>query len=196
MNVPNTITVSRVVLIPVFVVVFYLPYNWSYSAAALIFAVAGITDGIDGYLARKLKQTTAFGAFLDPVADKLMVVTAIILLVGIHPTPLFAIPAAVIAGREIVVSALREWMAELGKRAQVEVSQMGKIKTAAQMGAITLFLIDNPFTGLDLELISYTLLYCATALTLWSMFIYLKAALPLLLDDEPGKEPSNESQDT
>ena len=188
MNLPNYITLSRVALIPIFVIVFYLPYNWSYSGAAIIFALAGITDWIDGYLARKLDQTTPFGAFLDPVADKLMVVTAIILLVGIHPTALFAIPAAIIAGREIVVSALREWMAELGKRANVAVSQIGKIKTAAQMGAITLFLIDNPHTGLDLGMVSYTLLYSATALTLWSMLIYLKAALPLLLADEQNDE--------
>ena len=194
MNLPNSITLSRIALIPIFVLVFYLPYNWSYSAAAIIFALAGITDWIDGYLARKLNQTTPLGAFLDPVADKLMVVTAIVLLVGIHPTPLFAIPAAIIAGREIVVSALREWMAELGKRANVAVSQIGKIKTAVQMGAITLFLIDNPHTGLDLGIISYILLYTATALTLWSMFIYLKAALPLLLADEPTNQNPDSSQ--
>ena len=122
MNLPNSLTLFRIALIPVFVVVFYLPFNWTYGAAAFVFAFAASTDWLDGYLARRMNQTSAFGAFLDPVADKLMVAVALVLLVDINPTPFagffLALPAAVIISREIVISALREWMAELGERAQ------------------------------------------------------------------------------
>ena len=136
MNLPNIITLFRVFLIPVIVIVFYLPYSWAYIASALIFALAGVTDWFDGYLARRLDQSTPFGAFLDPVADKLMVVIALVLLVEHIADPVFTIPAIVIIGREILISALREWMAELGKRTSVAVSNIGKFKTALQMLAI------------------------------------------------------------
>ena len=136
MNIPNAITLLRIGLVPVFVLFFYLPYHWSFMASAVIFALAGITDWLDGYLARKLDQFTPFGAFLDPVADKLMVAIALVLLVERFGSWWFTIPAMVIIGREIVVSALREWMAELGNRTSVAVSYIGKVKTTFQILAI------------------------------------------------------------
>ena len=133
MNIPNTLTLLRIAAIPVFVVVFYLPTRWAGAATAAIFCLAALTDWLDGYLARHLGQTSAFGAFLDPVADKLMVTVALVLLVQADPTPWLAIPAAIIIGREITISALREWMAEIGERKSVAVSFLGKFKTSAQM---------------------------------------------------------------
>ncbi len=183
LNIPNTLTLLRIILIPVMVVVFYLPFNNHLLVAALIFGLAAITDWFDGYLARKLGQMTAFGAFLDPVADKLMVVTALVLLVERHDTLLFTLAATIIIGREIVVSALREWMAELGERTSVAVSYIGKVKTAFQMVAITALLaIDPARDGNELLALSYLLLYAAAALTLWSMFVYLKAAWAIIKD--------------
>ncbi|MEC8812784.1 MAG: CDP-diacylglycerol--glycerol-3-phosphate 3-phosphatidyltransferase [Ketobacter sp.] len=178
MTVPNVLTLLRIALIPVFVGVFYLPYQWSALACAVIFAVAGITDWVDGYLARKMEQSTKLGAFLDPVADKLMVAAALVLLVEAHATALLAIPAIVIISREITVSALREWMAELGKRASVAVSFVGKVKTTVQMIAITGLLANEPDMQFWVVWLAYLLLYLATGLTLWSMMMYLKAAWP------------------
>ena len=140
MNVPNTLTVARILLVPVLVVVFYLPFTWAPLACAAIFALAAATDWADGFLARRLSQISTFGAFLDPVADKLMVAVALVLLVQYDPTPWIAIPAAIIVCREIVVSALRELMAELGQRATVAVATIGKVKTVAQMAALLLML--------------------------------------------------------
>lgn len=182
-NVPNVLTGFRILLIPVFVIVFYLPYDWSYFWAAFIFALAGITDWFDGYLARKLEQSTKFGAFLDPVADKLMVAVALVLLVEAHASPWLAIPAFVIISREITISALREWMAELGKRASVAVSYIGKFKTTMQIVAITGLLAKAPDFGDPIVITGYVLLYIATGLTLWSMIVYLKAAWPELTSD-------------
>ncbi len=181
LNIPNLLTLLRIFLIPVFLLVFYLPFNWSEVVCATIFAIAGITDWVDGYLARKMEQTTKLGAFLDPVADKLMVVAALVLLVESHSTVLMAVPAIVIISREITVSALREWMAELGKRASVAVSYIGKVKTAFQMIAITGLLAVAPDTANYITWLGYILLYIATGLTLWSMFLYLKTAWPDLL---------------
>ncbi|HAU12800.1 MAG: CDP-diacylglycerol--glycerol-3-phosphate 3-phosphatidyltransferase [Pseudomonadales bacterium] len=178
LTVPNVLTLLRIALIPVFVGVFYLPYQWSALACAVIFAVAGITDWVDGYLARKMEQSTKLGAFLDPVADKLMVAAALVLLVEAHATALLAIPAIVIISREITVSALREWMAELGKRASVAVSFVGKVKTTVQMIAITGLLANEPDMQFWVVWLAYLLLYLATGLTLWSMMMYLKAAWP------------------
>ena len=176
-NIPNALTILRICLIPVLVVVFYLPFQNHLLVAAVIFAVAAITDWVDGYLARKLGQTTAFGAFLDPVADKLMVAVALVLLVERHDTVLFTRAACVIIGREIVISALREWMAELGARTSVAVSYVGKVKTAFQMVAIFGLLAIDPDTEASwLLAVSYVLLYTAALLTLWSMFVYLRAA--------------------
>jgi len=176
-NIPNALTILRIVLIPVLVVVFYLPFKNHLLVAAGIFAFASITDWFDGYLARRLGQMTAFGAFLDPVADKLMVVLALVLLVERHDTLMFTLAACVIIGREIVVSALREWMAELGERTSVAVSFIGKVKTAFQMLAITGLLAIDPVHDENwLLALCYLVLYTAAVLTLWSMFIYLKAA--------------------
>jgi CDP-diacylglycerol--glycerol-3-phosphate 3-phosphatidyltransferase len=179
MNIPNLITVLRVLLIPIFILMFYLPYHWSYAAASTVFAFAAATDWLDGYLARRLEQSTPFGAFLDPVADKLMVAVALVLLVQAHANLWLALPAAVIIGREIVISALREWMAEIGARAQVAVSSMGKWKTAAQMLALVI-LLANPPAMTFWVIVGYALLIIAAGLTLWSMVQYLRAAWPHL----------------
>ena len=183
MNIPNILTVLRVLLIPIIILLFYLPFQWSYLAASAVFAIAAITDWLDGYLARKLPQSTPFGAFLDPVADKLMVAVALVLLVEEHANLWLTLPAAIIIGREIVVSALREWMAELGARAQVAVSNLGKWKTAAQMVALVILLANPPLTTVWVGL-GYALLIIAAALTLWSMVNYLMAAWPHLSPTE------------
>ena len=187
LTLPNLITLARLVLIPVFVAVFYLPYRWAPLAAAAIFLLAGLTDMLDGYLARRLNQTSRFGAFLDPVADKLMVAAALVLLVQAHATIWLAVPALVIISREITVSALREWKAEIGQRARVAVSSIGKIKTVLQISAITGLLASRPLQDAQGDLLmtpfhwlTYSLLYAATFLTLWSMFSYLRAAWPEL----------------
>lgn len=184
MNIPNMLTLGRIALIPVFGVVFYLPFSWANVAAAVVFAMAAITDWADGYLARKLNQTSAFGAFLDPVADKLMVAVALIALLAVNPTPLFALAVAVIIGREITVSALREWMAELGKRAKVAVNAIGKFKTAAQMIAILLLLYRDDLMGFPVYAVGMILLYAAAGLTLWSMVVYLRASLEVVREEE------------
>jgi CDP-diacylglycerol--glycerol-3-phosphate 3-phosphatidyltransferase/cardiolipin synthase len=179
-TVPNILTVFRIALIPVFVVVYYLPYSWNHVATTALFGLAALTDWFDGYLARKLEQTSPFGAFLDPVADKLIVAVALIMLVQTNPTWWFVIPAAVIVGREIAISALREWMAELGKRTRVAVSIIGKIKTTAQMVALLLLLYREPLWGFPTNQAGILLLYVAAILTLWSMVMYLRAAWPML----------------
>jgi len=177
MTFANQLTLLRIILIPLFVVIFYLPVPWAHLACAVIFAVAAITDWLDGYVARKYDQSTAFGAFLDPVADKLMVAISLLLLVSIHhDSAWFVAAAAVIVGREIVISALREWMAELGQRSSVAVSFIGKIKTTLQMIAILVLLMDRQEWFL-ME-IGFIALAGAAALTLWSMVIYLRAASP------------------
>ena len=174
MNIPNLLTLLRLVLIPVCVFIYYVPADWAYIATAVIFTVAAITDWFDGYLARKLGQTTPFGAFLDPVADKLIVAAALVVLVERHETVWLTIPAVIIIGREIVISALREWMAEVGKRSSVAVNMIGKIKTAVQMTAIIVLLSQVPGTMLaDVGLIA---LQVAAVLTLWSMIVYMSAA--------------------
>lgn len=186
MNIPNLLTVLRVLLIPCFILLFYMPYQWSYMAASSVFAVAAATDWLDGYLARRLQQSTPFGAFLDPVADKLMVAVALVLLVQTHANFWLTLPAAVIIGREIVVSALREWMAELGARAHVAVSNLGKWKTAAQMLALVI-LLGNPPAVTFWVILGYALLLVAAGLTLWSMANYLLAAWPHLREGSEQK---------
>lgn len=177
MTLANQLTLLRILLIPLFVVVFYLPFTWAHMATALIFSLAAITDWADGYVARKYNQSTPFGAFLDPVADKLMVAIALLLLVTLHhESAWFVVAAAIIVGREIIISALREWMAELGQRASVAVSFIGKIKTTLQMIAIIVLLSHIS----ALQLIGFIALAGAAVLTLWSMIIYLKAAAPYM----------------
>ena len=180
MNVPNLLTLTRIVLVPFLVIFFYLPFQWSYQACAVIFAVAAITDWFDGYLARRWDQNTPFGAFFDPVADKIMVVTALCLLIDGFHTFWITVPALIIIGREIVISALREWMAELGKRTSVKVSMIGKAKTSAQMLAITLLLFSPTPLSSWIGVAGIALLYISVVLTLWSMYIYLRAAWPEL----------------
>ena len=180
MNLPNALTLARILLIPVFVVVFFLPAEGARAAAALLFGAAACTDWLDGYLARRLNQTSRFGAFLDPVADKLMVCTVLVLLVQADPRVHLAVPALVIIGRELAVSALREFMAEIGQRTTVAVATLGKVKTIAQMVALVLMLYRDPVVGIPVYQSGLALLYLAVVLTLWSMLIYLRAAWPLL----------------
>jgi CDP-diacylglycerol--glycerol-3-phosphate 3-phosphatidyltransferase len=191
LNIPNILTLLRILLIPFFFVVYVIDAGWSNQVATVIFVVAAITDWLDGYLARRLNQYTTFGAFLDPVADKLIVATALVLLATdekvlqlVISTPLFAASVAIIIGREIVISALREWMAELGKRASVAVSYIGKVKTALQMTAISLLIYQDSLYGLPIFKLGEVLLFIAAALTLYSMIVYLKAAWPVLTDQE------------
>lgn len=179
-NIPIFLTMFRVILIPFFVIAFYLPIESSPFITTLIFFIAGVTDWLDGYLARKWKQTTRFGAFLDPVADKVMVVAALVLIVEYQHSLWITIPAIIMISREIIISALREWMAELGERSKVAVSWWGKWKTTAQMLALggLLWRYNN-----YMEIASIILLYIAAILTVWSMIQYLQAAKGSLLDD-------------
>ncbi len=204
MTFPMILTLLRIALIPVLVFFFYLPYHWAPLATAAVFILAAITDWLDGYLARRMGLMSAFGAFLDPVADKLMVATALVLMVQIPPpivAPmiLFSLSAAVIIGREIAISALREWMSELGESGTVKVGVLGKFKTIFQMTAISCLLYEYNLFGLPVALIGEMLLYLAAALTLWSMWEYLHAAWPIMSrgdavaqdsDDSAGESPS------
>lgn len=176
LNVPVVLTLLRVALIPLFVIVFYLPFDWAYPASAGVFALAGITDWLDGYLARRWQQISAFGAFLDPVADKLMVAAALVMLVDKQSSIWLAVPAIVIIGREIAVSALREFMAEMGQRGIVAVSFAAKLKTTCQILALLLLLYHRTLFGLSSYAMGMVLLYGAAGLTLWSMVVYLRAA--------------------
>ncbi len=190
LTIPTMLTLARIVLIPVLVVVFFLDYRWTNFAAAAIFAFASITDWLDGWIARRYDQYSAFGAFLDPVADKLMVAVALLLIVQKHPTVWMTLWAAVIVGREIAVSALREWMAELGQRAAVKVAAIGKIKTIVQMVALVCLLYQEPVLGLPIFAIGEWLLAAAAILTLWSGLAYLRAAWPIMrADDERKSRP-------
>ena len=181
-NVPNTLTWLRIAAIPLIVLLFYvpLPYHWSDPAAGLLFAAAGITDSLDGYLARRLGQTSRLGAFLDPVADKLIVAVALVLLISKDTRPLIVLTAAVIIGREITISALREWMAEIGARRKVAVSQLGKIKTVLQIVGLSMMLYRMQLIGLPIYRIGVVLTELAALATLVSMAAYLRAAWPEL----------------
>ncbi|GMR15177.1 MAG: CDP-diacylglycerol--glycerol-3-phosphate 3-phosphatidyltransferase [Gammaproteobacteria bacterium] len=196
MTFPLFLTLMRIALIPVLVLFFYLPYTWSSLAAAVIFILGAITDWADGYLARRMGLMSSFGAFLDPVADKLMVATALVVLVSKNPAVLFALSAAIIIGREIAISSLREWMAEMGKRGQVKVSGLGKLKTIFQMTAISFLLFEQDLFGIPISFIGLMLLYLAAALTLWSMWIYLHAAWPTINSTQhPSADNDGSAQD-
>ncbi len=180
-NLPILLTWLRILAIPLLVGAFYVPATWLSPqerniAATAIFIAAALTDWADGYLARKLNQTSAFGAFLDPVADKLMVATALIMLAQLGRVD--AVVAAVIIGREIAISALREWMAKLGAAKSVAVSLLGKIKTISQMVAVPMLLFHAPFLGINIQLLGSWLIWAAAGLTLWSMAYYLRMAWP------------------
>ena len=181
LNLPIFLTWLRILAIPLLIAVYYVPAGWLDLAernllATAIFMAAAFTDWLDGYLARRLNQTSAFGAFLDPVADKLMVAAALIVLV--HLGRADAIVASIIVGREITISALREWMAQIGSSRSVAVSMLGKVKTATQMAAIPLLLYQAPFFGFDAIELGSWLLWIAALLTLWSMGYYLRMAWP------------------
>jgi CDP-diacylglycerol--glycerol-3-phosphate 3-phosphatidyltransferase len=191
-TIPNILTWIRIAAIPLIIVLFYAPYHWADPAAGLLFAAAGITDSLDGYLARRLNQTSRLGAFLDPVADKLVVAVALVLLLskdipalfGLSPDGmrmLVALTAIVIIGREIAISALREWMAELGQRAKVAVSRIGKFKTILQIIGLSMMLYRWDLFGLPVFAIGTVLTVLAAVLTLVSMFSYLRAAWPELM---------------
>jgi len=179
-NVPNTLTWIRIAAIPLIVVLFYAPYTWADPAAGLLFAAAGITDSLDGYFARRLGQTSRLGAFLDPVADKLIVAVALVLLVSKDPRALIVLTAAVTIGREIAVSALREWMAEIGQRRKVAVSQLGKYKTTLQIIGLSMMLYRRDLFGLPTYLAGVVFTVVAAVLTLYSMVTYLRIAWPEL----------------
>ncbi|MBK9596129.1 MAG: CDP-diacylglycerol--glycerol-3-phosphate 3-phosphatidyltransferase [Rhodocyclales bacterium] len=181
LTIPNLLTWGRILLIPLFVGVFYAPHDWltpheQNLAATVIFVVAALTDWLDGYLARILQQTSAFGAFLDPVADKLMVAAALIILVQLDRAD--TVVAFIIIGREITISALREWMAKIGAARSVTVSLLGKVKTASQMVAIPMLLYHDRLAFLDPQRVGTWLVYLAALLTLWSMVYYLRKAWP------------------
>ncbi len=180
---PNSLTLARILLIPIFILVFYLPWSWAHATAAILFLLASVTDWLDGYFARKLGQMTSFGAFLDPVADKLLVASTLLLLVGAGDRGYITLPAIVIVGREIVISALREWMAEIGSRASVAVNYIGKVKTTVQMISLVLLLAFPPALTMPgiLGILGVVLLYVAAILTIWSMVVYLIVAWPILL---------------
>ncbi len=183
-SIPNAFTAARIAMIPCFVVAFYLPTKHAGLITAGIFCLAGFTDWLDGFLARLLNQTSRFGAFLDPVADKLIVAVALVLLVGEYGKVWLTIPAAIIVSREIAISALREWMAEIGKRTKVSVSYIGKVKTFLQIIAIIILLAHPADWDLLWVKIGIALMYIAAYLTLWSMWSYLRAAWSAILEEE------------
>ena len=180
LTLPTILTLFRIALLPVMVLVFYAPFKGANVAAALIFLAAALTDWADGFIARRYNLGTAFGAFLDPVADKLMVGVTLFLLVQENPTPLLAVTSAVIVGREIAISALREWMSEIGQRRHVNVAGLGKVKTVMQIIAIEVLLYQHDLEGFRLFHVGETLLMIAAALTIWSAFVYLRAAWPAM----------------
>ena len=187
LSLPNLLTWGRILLIPLLILVFYLPdgmlaYSDKNLTAAIIFTLAALTDWFDGYFARRFNQTTRFGAFLDPVADKLMVTTALVILVWLDRVGIFV--AAIIIGRELAISALREWMAIIGESRGVAVSYIGKLKTGTQMIAIILLLIYEPIDFFPTYIIGTGLVYIAVVLTVWSMFYYIKKASSILANND------------
>ncbi|MCZ7599818.1 MAG: CDP-diacylglycerol--glycerol-3-phosphate 3-phosphatidyltransferase [Gammaproteobacteria bacterium] len=189
-NTPNILTLIRILIIPVIIVVYFVPSRSANEIVTFLFVLAAITDWLDGYLARRWNRWLALRAFLDPVADKLIVATALILLASdrvvlelVYSKILFTIVTCVIIGREITISALREWMAGIGARSSVAVGMIGKIKTGVQMVAISMLLYHDPLWGLPVFKVGEIALYAAAALTLWSMFVYLRAAWPTLVDE-------------
>ena len=183
-TVPTMLTLLRIALVPVLVLFFYLPFEWSSLACTVVFVLAAVTDIADGYVARKTGQMSRFGEFLDPVADKIMVATALILLVQRQESyqVIFAVSAAIIVGRELTISALREWMSEIGEQSLLKVSGVSKLKTIFQMTAIGFLLYHENMGWIPVALIGELLLHTAAALTLWSMWVYLKSAWPVISD--------------
>ena len=192
LTIPNVLTLLRLAVIPIVLGLFYLPWPHAHQAAAVLFAIAAITDWFDGWLARQLGQTSKFGAFLDPVADKLLVAVSLVMLLHDAETVggrsgLLSLLVSVIIGREITISALREWMAELGARTSVAVGMVGKVKTGFQMTAIWMMLWAEPIFGLPIYSLGFGLLFVAAALTVYSMVVYLRAAWPFMREDHQLK---------
>ena len=197
MTLPTKLTLLRIGMIPVFILLFYIPlFGIKNYLLTGLFILAGLTDWFDGYLARRMGMQSEFGAFLDPVADKLMVSVVLVLLVSVHPGWLLALPATIIIGRELTISAVREWMANVGERTKVAVSIIGKFKTTAQMIAIGFLLFEKPIGDFPTLQIGYVLLYLSALLTLWSMLLYLQAAWPSLNDAQTGEKAEEEDKTT
>ena len=197
MTLPTKLTLLRIGMIPVFILLFYIPlFGIKNYLLTGLFILAGLTDWFDGYLARRMGMQSEFGAFLDPVADKLMVSVVLVLLVSVHPGWLLALPATIIIGRELTISAVREWMANVGERTKVAVSIIGKFKTTAQMIAIGFLLFEKPIGDFPTLQIGYVLLYLSALLTLWSMLLYLQAAWPSLIDAQAGEKAEEEDKTT
>jgi CDP-diacylglycerol--glycerol-3-phosphate 3-phosphatidyltransferase len=197
MTLPTKLTLLRIGMIPVFILLFYIPlFGIKNYLLTGLFILAGLTDWFDGYLARRMGMQSEFGAFLDPVADKLMVSMILVLLVSAHPGWLLALPATIIIGRELTISAVREWMANVGERTKVAVSIIGKFKTTAQMIAIGFLLFEKPIGDFPTLQIGYVLLYLSALLTLWSMLLYLQAAWPSLNDAQAGEKAEEEDKTT
>jgi CDP-diacylglycerol--glycerol-3-phosphate 3-phosphatidyltransferase len=180
MNLANFMTILRILAIPVFIGIYYMDFRGHYLVSSLIFILACLTDWLDGYLARKLDQCTPFGAFLDPVADKILVTVALVMLAANFATPWFVIPAAIMVAREVLISALREWMAEQNQRNVVAVGYLGKVKTTVQMIAIIVLLASDPAGSVWFWGTGFLLIYTAAILTLWSMIQYLRSAWTVL----------------
>lgn len=189
LNLPLSLTLGRVAIIPVVLALFYVDIPHARQWACVLFVLAAITDWLDGHLARKWNQTSKFGAFLDPVADKLLVAVSLVMLLRDREQQgqgdVMAVLVAIIIGREITISALREWLAELGQRTTVAVSSIGKVKTGFQMTSIGMLIWQQPFFGVPIYELGFGCLFIAAALTLWSMVIYLRAAWPLLRESMP-----------
>jgi len=178
MNIPTLLTLLRIFAIPIIFIFYCLPFPWAHPTAAILLALAAFTDWLDGYLARSLSQMTQLGAFLDPVADKLLVAVVLVMVLSAHLIPYLGVAAAIIIGREIAISALREWMSTIGKRVSINVTTIAKYKTMMQMVALILLVWYHPDSQLWVKWIGAVLLYFAAILTIWSMCVYLKAAWP------------------
>ena len=189
LNLANILTLLRIAAIPVVVVCFYSPLDYARPIAAVLFGLAAVTDMIDGWVARRFGQTSRFGEFLDPVADKLMVAIVLVMLVQAEARWFEDVIAMIIIGREITISALREWMATIGERANVRVDITGKIKTTLQMFGIAFMVYQHDLFGIPIYTVGFVLLVAAAVMTIWSMFFYLKAAWPFIMADQEGGDP-------
>ena len=188
LNLANILTLLRIAAIPVVVVCFYSPMDYARPLAAILFGLAAVTDMIDGWVARKYGQMSRFGEFLDPVADKLMVAIVLVMLVQAQSSWFEDVIAMIIIGREITISALREWMATIGERANVKVDITGKIKTTLQMFGIAFMVYRNDLFGIPIYTIGFVLLVLAAIMTIWSMVVYLRAAWPFIMADTEAEE--------
>ena len=189
LNLAIILTLFRIAAIPVVVICFYSPLEYARPIAAIIFGIAAVTDFIDGWVARRFNQQSRFGEFLDPVADKLMVAIVLVMLVQAESGWFEDIIAMIIIGREITISALREWMATIGERANVKVDWTGKVKTVLQMFGIAFMVYRNEFLGIDIYAVGFVLLVAAAGMTIWSMFVYLRAAWPFIMANNGEESP-------